>query len=177
MRDCSNYRSGAMKIPRRIASLIALSLPGAYGLWMVFVGTFSAHELMVGIAATLLAVIGMCVIDVQYPARFSPSMAELLSIWRLPWEVVSGTWTVLKLAAADLVGAEKAESLFLVVPFEAGAKEGPRSVARRVLAVTYTTMTPETIVLGININSKQMLYHAIKRGPLPEMTPSLGARP
>ncbi len=162
---------------RRLAPLIALSLPGSYVLWIMFVGTFSTHELMVGVVATVLAVVGMCVIDVQYPARFSPKLAELLSLWRLPWYLVSGTFSVLKIAMTDLVRTDKAESLFLIVPFNAGAKEGARAVARRVLAVVYSTMTPETIVLGININTKQMLYHELKRSPLPEMTRDLGARP
>jgi hypothetical protein len=166
-----------MRLPRRIASLIALGIPSSYLLWIVFVGTFSAHELMLGMVATILTVVGICVIDVQYPARFSPKIAELMSIWRLPWYLASGTWAVLKLATTDLLRTETAESLFLIVPFNAGAKEGPRAVARRVLAVTYSTMTPETIVLGINTNTRQMLLHANKRGPIPKMTQSLGARP
>lgn len=166
-----------MKRLRRIAPLIALSLPASYGLWIVFVGTFSLHELLVGMVAAVLAVVGMCVIDVQYPARFSPKLAELLSIWRLPWYLISGTWEVLKVAVTDLIGIRRAESLFLVVPFNAGAKDGPRAVARRALAVAYSTMTPETIVLGINTDCKQMLLHEIKRSPLPKMTRSLGARP
>ena len=135
------------------------------------------HELLVGIVATVLAVLGMCVIDVQYPARFAPSIAELLSLWRLPWYLLSGTWEVLKVAATDLTGAEKAESLFRVVHFDAGSKEGPRAVARRVLAVTYTTMAPNFIVLGINCNTDELLFHQIKRSSVPKMTQSLGARP
>ena len=119
----------------------------------------------------------MCVIDVEYPARFSPSLGELLSLWRLPWYLVSGTWEVLKVAAADFLGIDKADSLFRVVEFEAGSKDGSRSVARRVLAVTYTTMTPESIVLGINTNTQQMLFHQLKRSSVSQMTQRLGAEP
>jgi len=111
--------------------LIAVGVPSAYVLWIVFVGTFSAHELTVAAVATILAVLEMCAIDIQYPARFSPSLAELFSIWRLPWFLVSGTWTVLKLAITDMMGTTKAESLFLIVPFHAGGKDGPRAVAQR----------------------------------------------
>lgn len=162
---------------RRIAPLIVFSMPASYVLWIVFVGTFSLHELALGIVATILVVAGMVVIDVQYPARFAPSVGELLSVWRLPWYLVAGTWKVLMIAARDLAGVDKAESLFLLVPFKAGGRESPRAVARRVLAVVYSTMTPETIVLGINTGTKQMLLHELKPSPLPKMTQELGARP
>lgn len=177
MQRGSNYGSQFKIQLGRLVPLIAISLTVSYVLWILFVGTLSAHELIVGILATLLAVGGTCVVDVQYPARFSPSVAELLSIWRLPWYLVSGTWRVLTIALNDFLGIRKAQSLFLLVPFRAGDKTNPRAVARRVLAVTYTTMSPESIVLGVNTNTKQMLYHELERSPVPKMTQGMGAQP
>ena len=131
----------------------------------------------VGIIATLLATAGTAVIDLQYPSRFAPSLGELLSWWRLPWYLLSGTWEIMKVAITDLLGTDPAESLFRVSPFAAGKKNDERAVARRVLAVTYTTVAPNFIILGINCSDQKMLFHQIKRSSVPKMTQRLGARP
>ncbi len=79
-------------------------------------------------------------------------------------------------AAKDLLGIKGARSLFRIVPFDAGKKDNPRAVARRVLAVVYTTMTPSTIVLGVNSNDHKMLLHQLEPSPVPKMTKYLGAQ-
>jgi hypothetical protein len=146
-------------------------------MWIIFVGTFSFHELLVGIIATLLATAGLCIIAIQYPARFAPSISELLSFWRLPWYLVSGTWEIMKVAGLDWAGIDRAKSLFRVASFDAGKKDDPRAVARRVLAVTYTTAAPNFIVLGINASNQELLFHQIERSAVPKMVIDLGARP
>ncbi len=151
------------------------TLPAFYGVWLLFVGTFSLHELLVGIIAAILASIGMVAVGMYYPAPFSPSVMDLLALWRLPWYVLSGTFEVFAVAAGDLIGTERAESLFRIVPFEAGSKENPRTTARRVLATVYTTVAPNFIVLGVNANDPKLLFHQIKRSSVPKMTQQLGA--
>jgi multisubunit Na+/H+ antiporter MnhE subunit len=159
----------------KLAAVAAWSLPAYYLLWLVFVGTFSLHELLVGIIATFLAAVGMLVTTVQYPARFSPSARDLLACWRLPWYLLSGTGEVLMVAARDCVGGKRAQSLFRVSPFRAGSRENPHAAARRALAVTYTTVAPNFIVLGINASNQKMLFHQIERSSVPKMTEQLGA--
>jgi multisubunit Na+/H+ antiporter MnhE subunit len=161
---------------RQFGAFIGLGLPAFYVCWIIFVGSFSLHELLVGIIGAALAAIGLLVIDLRYPARFSPTIGELFSLWRMPWYLVSGTWEILKVSLKDLLGIEAAKSLFRVVPFDAGTKDDRRAVARRVLAVTYTTVAPNFIVLGINVNSQMMLFHQIERSSPSKMTKYLGAR-
>jgi uncharacterized membrane protein YhaH (DUF805 family) len=62
---------------KRLAAC-GVSLPLFYLFWIVFVGTFSSHELIVGIVAAFLAVMGLMVVSLRYPARFSPRLADLL---------------------------------------------------------------------------------------------------
>jgi multisubunit Na+/H+ antiporter MnhE subunit len=159
----------------RLIIMLLIVLPVYYVFWLVFVGTFSAHELEAGIIATLLAGAGTAVIDVQYPSRFAPSLSEVLSFWRLPAYWISGTCSILKVAALDFAGAKRAKSLFITVPFAAGKLHNEHDVARRVLAVTYTTTTPDSIVLGINVAQQKMLVHQFERTPTPETTKALGA--
>ena len=165
-----------MRYAGRLATMCGIAVPVYYVFWMVFVGTFSGHELEVGIIAALLAVAGTAVIDVQYPSRFAPSIRELLACWRLPWYLVSGTWEILKIAALDLFGVRRAQSLFLAVPFNTGGLKNERAVARRVLATSYTTMTPNSVVLGINVAGRKMLVHQFQRTASSKMTKSLGAQ-
>lgn len=68
------------------------------------------------------------------------------------------------------IGGKRAESLFRVSPFRAGTAENPRATARRALAVVYTTVAPNFIVLGANANQQKMLFHQIERSSAPTMT-------
>lgn len=165
-----------MKRARLIALLFCSSSPIFYLFWLVFVGTFAFHELLIGLIGAALASIGLIVIDVCYPARFSPALGELLALWRLPWYLLSGTWEIVLVAAKDLLGIDKAKSLFRVARFDAGEECDPSDVARRVLAAGYTTVAPNFIVLGVNSSDQKLLFHQIERSSVPKMTQTLGAQ-
>lgn len=165
-----------MKEVRKLALVFSLSLPAFYGLWLFFTGTFAVHELEIGIIAALLASSGMVVVAHCYSLPFSPTLKDLLALWRLPWYVVSDMWITLVVTAEDIAGKHRAESIFRVVPFRTGRMDDPTATARRVLAVLYSTIAPNSIVLGINVNNEQMLFHQIERGPVPKMTRQLGAK-
>lgn len=165
-----------MKTTRQLASILSLVFLSFYLCWIIFVGTFSLHELLIGVLGALLATAGLSTINCHYPARFHPTLTELLSLWRLPGYLVSDTWTILTVRAKDLRRVQTANSLFRLVPFRAGEKDDPRATARRVLAVIYTTVTPNTVVLGVNTNDQHLLLHQLVRGPVSRMTEDLGAR-
>ncbi|HLZ40731.1 MAG TPA: hypothetical protein VKQ11_07210 [Candidatus Sulfotelmatobacter sp.] len=165
-----------MKNAGKFAAILGVTLPSSYLFWLVLVGTFSLHELLIGVIAAALTAAGMLVVTVNYPAPFSPTLGELLTCWRLSWYLLSGTWEVLSVAAKDALGVERGQSLFRVSRYEPGTKEDPHRTARRVLAVVYTTAAPNFIVLGINPNQRTLLFHQIKRSSVPQMTEQLGAR-
>jgi len=153
-----------------------LSLPIFYVFWIGFVGTFAFHELLLGVLATLITTLGLFIINQRYPARFSSTLQEVLSVGYVPWYLVSDTWKIIAVAGKDLLGVQSAASLFRTVHFDAGTKDNSSAVARRVLAVVFTTMTPSTVVLGINVSDQKMLLHELVSSPLPKMMRDLGAR-
>jgi multisubunit Na+/H+ antiporter MnhE subunit len=161
---------------RRVIKTFGSSLPVFYLFWIVFVGTFSSHELMIGVVGAVLASVGLSVINLYYPARFSPTLMDLLSILRLPWYLISESWEITIVAIKDLVGIQSAKSLFRVVPFRAGDQDDPHATARRVLVVSYTTMSPNFIVLGVNTSDQKLLFHQIERTSIPKMAQQLGAQ-
>jgi len=148
-----------------------------YLFWIVFSGSVATHELLIGTVGAVLATTGMVVIDLQYPARFSPTASNLLALWRLPWYVLSGTWEIAMVAAKDLMGIKPAKSLFRVASFDAGEKDDSGANARRVLAAGYTTVAPNFIVIGVNTSDQTLLFHQIERSSVPKMTQELGALP
>lgn len=152
-----------MKKTRSLAFLFCLSLPIFYLFWLVFVGTFAFHELLLGAIGALMASVGLTIIDFYYPTRFLPTPAELLSFWRLPWYLLVGTWEIAVVAGKDLLRIERAKSLFRVAHFNAGKYEDASDVARRVLAVVFTTFTPNFIMLGVNTSDNKLLVHQIDR--------------
>jgi hypothetical protein len=165
-----------VKRPVKVAVTVGVTLPMSYVSWIVFVGTFSRHELLLGIGAALLTATGMVVVTMKYPEPFSPTVWELAAVWRLPWYLISGTWEIFHVAAKDLLGIQRAKSLFRVARFDAGEKNDPRATARRVLGVVYTTVAPNFIVVGVNTSDPRMLFHQIQRSSVPKMTKQLGAK-
>ena len=157
--------------------LVSLSVVTFYLFWIVFSGSFATHELLIGTIGAALATSGMVVINLQYPARFAPTASNLLTIWRLPWYVLSGTWEIAVVAAKDLIGIKPAKSLLRIARFDAGDKDDPRANASRVLAAGYTTVAPNFIVLGVNTSDQSLLFHQIERSSVPKMTRELGALP
>jgi len=143
-------------------------------MWLLFVGTFSLHELLIGIVAAVLAAIGMVVVTIHYQTPFSPGPSDLLAVWRVPWYVLSDTWVVLTVAAKDLIGSHRAESLFRVVQFERSGNDA-RVSARRALATLYSTVAPNSIVLGVNTREQKLLFHQIQRSSVPKVMQELGA--
>ena len=165
-----------VKNPGKLALTVLFDLPAAFLLWLLFVGTFTSHELLIGLIAIVVAAAGRVVIEIHYPVQFSPTFKELLSFWRLAWYALSGTVEIVLVASKDLLGIKPAQSLFRVADFKAGRQEDAHDTARRVLDVVHTTIAPNFIVLGINSSDQKLLFHQIERSGIPQMTKTLGAQ-
>lgn len=160
----------------KTASRVLLTLPFFFVFWMVFVGTFASHELEIGLLATAITGAGLFVIDIHYQSRFDASLSEILSLWRIPWYLLSGTWEIVLVALKDTLGIKPAHSIFRLAEFAAGSRDNDHDAARRTLAVAYTTTAPNFIVLGINSSDQKLLFHQIERSSVPKMTKELGAK-
>ncbi|HZP62746.1 MAG TPA: hypothetical protein VFB28_04960 [Terriglobales bacterium] len=155
--------------------VFAGSVPILFVFWLVFVGTFSKWEILVGLGVAVVGGIALCVVENAADSRFRPRAKDLLQAVYVPWLLVQGTYEILRVALRDLLGGPKAVSAFRIAAFEAGQFCDPEDTARRVLAVVYTTMAPNFIVLGINTPQRQLVFHQIERSGVPQMTKNLGA--
>lgn len=141
--------------------------------WVACTGSFETHELLLGILATLLAAAFSFYAIRRLPIRFRPTLMNVLECWRLPGYVAKDLLVVLGVLARDLTG-RRAPSLFIAAPWRANS-ESPRDLARRALAVAYSTVSPNCVVIGIDRKRGQVLFHQLKGSPVPKMTERLGA--
>jgi hypothetical protein len=73
------------------------------------------------------------------------------------------------------VTGKKSEAQFRVVPFHAGGTDS-KSEARRAIAITAVTVSPDTIVVGIDRERGFLLLHQIAPGATPKIARRLGAK-
>lgn len=147
-----------------------------YGFYLLFVSTLTKPELLAGIGVAALATVASGVFGTVGIVHFKPTPGELLQAWRIPQGMLQGTWAVFVALAKQLFTKKGAASLLVAVPFEVGGKD-EGAAARRALAVTYTTMTPNSVVLGIAHKQALLLYHQLVPAKVPQMTVNLGAEP
>lgn len=143
--------------------------------WVLFVAGVHWHEMLVGLVVDIVATMFLIML-----CRFAePSLRlewrDVIQCWRLPWYLVSDGWLITVVLVRDLFSAPRAGSYFRVSGFRT-SKRDPHLLARTVLATVYTTVSPNSIVIGIDPDLSRMLFHQIKRSSVSKMTRSLGAQ-
>ncbi len=147
-----------------------------YLFWCLCTDSTSRNEMYVGAAAAVLAAAGAEVVRGLRFARFRPRLAWLLEGWRIPGMVAEGCWALVRVLLARHVLGRNTRGELKTVPFEPGGK-GARSAARRALAIAFTTLAPNFIVVRIDPKERLMLYHQVLASRVPTLTKQLGARP
>ena len=148
-------------------------LVGCFVLWLAFVGTLRRNELVVGAGSVVLAIAFFTLVERRQEINIKLRPGDAVQCLWIPWYLVVGLLEILAVLGKDLARVQRAKSLFLVTRFR--ALPGPTGAARRVLAVLYTTVTPNFIVISIDPDEQEMLYHQLDKSNLPRMTSHLGA--
>ncbi|WP_395857198.1 Na+/H+ antiporter subunit E [Cystobacter fuscus] len=146
-----------------------------YGAWVLFVASLEAGELLVGVPVAALGATASQIVWEIRLARVVPRLRWLAEGWRLPIYMFTGTWEILVVLARHLFTRKKAESLLFAVPYESPGDEEHATLIQA-LAIGYTTMTPNFVVVDIDLERKLLIYHQISKTDVLEMTKKLGAR-
>ena len=89
----------------------------------------------------------------------------LLSSWRLVWRIPADVGIVCWEALVQLVRPRPTRGVFRATGFAATAQTPPEA-GRRALAETVGSLAPNTIVVGVDAESKLLLVHQLRRqGP------------
>lgn len=156
--------------------LFSLSAAVLFLFWALLTSGFKGQEMLVGTGAALLAALLFMFVRIETGSILQPAWRDLIQVWRLPWYLMTGSWEITVVLFEDLLGIRKAGSHFRSVPFEAGADGDLRMVTRRALAMAYTTVAPNFIVIGVDAKRGQLLFHQLRRSGIPIMTQRLGAQ-
>ena len=142
--------------------------------WIVFVGSVHLHEMILGavIVAMCTAFCGQIFSSATLPLDLR--WRDLAQIWRVPGAVIKDFGVLTVVLLRDLFGGRRAESLYGVCGFRSSRRD-PVLIARSALAITYTTVSPNMIVIGIDPAQSHMLFHQVGRDPVSKMTRALGA--
>lgn len=168
----SDFKEGMLR-RSRIAFRVTVLASTLLIFWIACVGSFHIHELEIGIPAILIALI-FCLFTVRkLPLSFQPSAAELAQVWRLPWDVVRDIIQIVSVLVHDLAG-KPAPWLFRAVGWRDNAETG-QGTARRALATAYATVSPNFIMVGIDRELGQMLFHQLHASEVPQLAQRLGA--
>jgi multisubunit Na+/H+ antiporter MnhE subunit len=132
------------------------------GLWLLLV-TVSVQELAAGMIAAALGAAGAEIVHAQGLVRFDPDPRWFLRIWKLPRSVVRDCWLVSAALWRHLRG-HSINSGFRAIPFDRGGDDA-RASARRALTVLAISVSPNSIVVGIDEEADLMLVHQLIPAP------------
>ncbi len=146
---------------RRIGTTF-VALVFAAGFYLLLIDTVDLPELYAGCGVAVLAA-------VMFDVARRPGLAEaafasrgLHGVWRvvkrLPTQIAVVCWEALEQAYTR----QARRGVFRAIPFDAGG-EDPHDVGRRALAEARGSLTPNTIVIGIDPERKLLLVHQLHR--------------
>jgi len=160
------------RVARRAAQT-TLTIFVLAGFWIGCVATLRPYEMIVGAAAVALAAASSVYVVSVLPLRFRPTPQNIAQVGHLPGSVITDSWRIVRVLIRDLLG-RRSPSLFRAAPYRRTAASGS-AVAQRVLATAFTSVTPNVIVIGIDCQRGQILFHQLSPTPVPRILLRLGA--
>jgi multisubunit Na+/H+ antiporter MnhE subunit len=159
------------------ANVILASLPEfviLWVLWMGFVSNPNKSEIIAGLGAALVAAVADGVVKSRKFVEFVPQLKWLALIFLEPWYALEGTWEIF-VALGKRIAGKPSEAEFKAVDFDVGGDDEV-SQARRALAITYFTIPPNFVVIGIDRERRSILVHQVSPTGVPLIAKKLGAK-
>jgi multisubunit Na+/H+ antiporter MnhE subunit len=144
-------------------------------LWLIFADSYGIREGIVGAVSAAASTHLVALFIARTKDHYKIQARHLMPMIHVPGKLFGDAW-VLLVAIKRRLTQQKLGGGIVSVPFHAGANDG-FSRARRALAVTYLTFTPNSLVLGISKDADLMSFHTVIPRPFPSFLEKLGARP
>lgn len=133
------------------------------GLWMLLVFKTEPAEIVLGALAAAVSATAAELVRSRGGVSFAPRLRWLLSLWRLPREVVLDCALLARALWRRLAHGEPIEGHFRVVHFEGCAGDDPRTQARRATAKWLGGVGPNTYVVGFEEGHDAVLLRQLVR--------------
>jgi multisubunit Na+/H+ antiporter MnhE subunit len=156
---------------RRMKFWIAWYVP-LFGLWLLFVDTLAAEELILGVVAAAAAATAADVVRSQDLVRFRMRARWLTGIRVLPAQVMTDSWLLTVALWRQLRRPGSVRGLFRVLPFPVEGDDAA-AAARRALVTGVASIAPNTYVVGVERGEGAMLVHQLVRRPGGEVPSSM----
>ncbi len=140
---------------------------------MLFVSQTAPNEAVAGVFAAAFGAVGDALLKAEGYAKFRPKLKWLPLIFTEAWYTLDGTWAIL-LALMKHIAGRNSEAQFKVIRMPAQGDD-PETWARRTLLITYMTISPNVIVVGIDAGKNEVLVHQISPAGVPWIARQLGA--
>jgi multisubunit Na+/H+ antiporter MnhE subunit len=134
-------------------------------LWLLFTSTVNASEALAGFGASAIAATTAEVVRANRRFVFSPRLRWMALAWRIPLQILKDTWIVFRVLARHVSGRKRVRGTWQAVPFRHGPEDDPHNAARRALATVATTMSPNTVAVGIDPDRDEILLHQLEASP------------
>ena len=135
------------------------------GLWLLFAFSVGRNELIAGAAAALFATLAAELVRLEEQPKFIPDLRWILAFVRVPRQVIIDTGLLIRKLAGIIFGGDRRTGEFVSLPFAETGNDA-RCTARRALSILYTTLPPNTIVIGIDRRKKSILLHRLVPVPV-----------
>jgi multisubunit Na+/H+ antiporter MnhE subunit len=161
---------------KRLTFWIAWYLP-LVGLWLLLVDTFARGELLLGLVAAAVGATAQELVNAQDLVRFRLEARWLRDLRLLPRLVLADSRLLVVVLWRQLTGRRRATGVFRAVAFPEGSPAGDdaRDNARRALVTTAVSLSPNSLVVGIEGGQGLMLVHELVPRPGSPVPPSMAA--
>lgn len=133
--------------------------------WLVLVDTPARAEILPGLAVSLAAAATTTWLQAANFARFAPHWSELMQVWRIPWYLIEDTVIAFRVLGSRLMG-RRLQSAVRCVDFDAVADD-PHFAARLALVIGLNTIPPNSIVIGVDRDKKQLVFQSAQAQACP----------
>jgi hypothetical protein len=140
-------------------------------LWMVLVFKTELAEIVAGVVAAAFSATAVEAVRSRGQIPFSPDPRWVLSLWRLPREVIADCWLLTRALWRRVAHGVPIEGGFRVVHFGCESDD-PRSQARRATAKWLGGVGPNTYVVGFEeAHDAVLLRQLVKTKQVPDVDP------
>jgi multisubunit Na+/H+ antiporter MnhE subunit len=135
-----------------------------FGLWLLFVDTLAAEEVVLGAIGAALAATAADVVRAQDLVRFRMRWRWLGALSMLPRQTVTDSWLLAVALWRQLRRPGSVRGLFRVLPFPVEGDDAA-ATTRTALVTGVVSVAPNTYVVGVERGEGAMLVHQLVRRP------------
>lgn len=132
-----------------------------FGVWLVLVDSLAHPEVAAGPVAALLALLVVLGVSAHARRHYRARLRWIGVLGHLPAGIVRDSALLGRVLFRHVVLRRPPSGAFRLVPFPAGARDDPESIAWQALATIATSLTPNTYIVGIDDQRGVALVHQL----------------